>query len=136
MDTTGTSATPHGRRDDRPGVGARGEDLAAAHLVRQGLEVVARNWRLATGEVRGELDVVALDHATGTVVVCEVKTRRSDRFGGPLVAVTPRKQAQVRALAVAFLRAAELPYRSVRFDVIGVRLDAVPPRLQHVPAAF
>ncbi|MBW3659634.1 MAG: YraN family protein, partial [Actinobacteria bacterium] len=89
-----------------------------------------------TGEVRGELDVIALDHATATVVVCEVKARSSDRFGGPLVAVTPRKQAQIRALTVAFLRGGELPYRTVRFDVIGVRLETMPPQVQHVVAAF
>lgn len=130
-----TSSTPPSV-DPRTGVGARGEDIAAAYLAAEGLEIVARNWRQSTGEVRGELDLVALDHATATVVVCEVKTRRSDRFGGPLAAVTPRKQAQIRAITVAFLRAGELPYRTVRFDVVGVRLDAVPPRIEHVRAAF
>lgn len=122
--------------DRRAAVGAHGEDIAARHLTAAGLEVVARNWRQATGEVRGELDIIALDHATATVVVCEVKTRRGDRFGGPLAAVTPRKQSQIRTLAVAFLRAGELPYRTVRFDVVGVRLDVSPPRVQHVVAAF
>ncbi|MBW3621020.1 MAG: YraN family protein [Actinobacteria bacterium] len=132
MDTSRTPSTAAARTS----VGARGEDVAAAYLVAQGLEVVARNWRQTTGEVRGELDLVALDHGTATVVVCEVKTRRSDRFGGPLAAVTPRKQAQIRALTVAFLRAGELPYRTVRFDVVGIRLDAVPPLVKHVAAAF
>ena len=122
--------------DRRARTGARGEDIAAVHLAEAGLEVVARNWRQTTGEVRGELDIIALDHAAATVVVCEVKTRSTDRFGGPLVAVTPRKQAQIRALTVAFLRTGELPYRTVRFDVVGVRLATEPPQVQHVVAAF
>ena len=119
-------------------LGAAGERLAVAHLVADdGLEVVARNWRRRRGEVRGELDVVALDHGAGTVVVVEVKARRSQRHGGPLVAVTPAKQARIRVLTAAMLRDLDLPRRAVRLDVIGIVL---PPRgdgrLVHVPGAF
>ena len=120
----------------RPAVGALGERLAADLLGVRGLEVVARNWRVADGDLRGELDLVALDHGARQVVVVEVKARRGAGFGGPLAAVTPRKQARVRRLAVAFLVAADLPYRQVRFDVVGVRLDHDPPQLQHVREAF
>jgi putative endonuclease len=120
----------------RPGTGALGEQLAATHLEAQGLEVVARNWRIADGDLRGELDLVALDHDQRLVAVVEVKTRRGDGFGGPLAAVTPRKQARIRRLAVAFLLRAELPYRRVRLDVVAVRLDHDPPTIQHVPGAF
>lgn len=121
----------------RADLGAGGETLAADHLAVDGLEVVARNWRLAAGEVRGELDLVALDHREGRVVVCEVKTRRSSRFGSPLDAVTPRKQAAVRRLSLALLREAELPYARVRFDVIGLRVTrGAPTRLEHLWGAF
>lgn len=113
-----------------------GEDLAARWLSAQGLEVVTRNWRVADGDLRGEIDIVALDHQAGLVVVVEVKTRRGDGFGGALAAVTPRKQAKIRRLAVAFLVAADLPYRRVRFDVIAVRLDLDPPGVDHVVEAF
>lgn len=116
--------------------GAIGEDLAARHLAAQGLEVVARNWRVARGDLRGELDLVALDHDARTVVVVEVKTRRGDGFGGALAAVTPRKQARIRRLAVAFLVDAQLPYRQVRLDVVAVRLDRDPPTIDHVVGAF
>lgn len=123
-------------RESRASVGARGEDLAAEHLSRVGLEIVARNWRVALQEVRGELDLVALDHARRQVVICEVKTRSGPGFGGPLVAVTPRKQGRIRRLAGAFLMDARLPYREVRFDVVGIRIDLQPPRIDHVVAAF
>lgn len=122
----------HGR------LGVRGEQLAAVHLRDDdGLEVVARNWRLSRGAVRGELDVVALDHDRHQVVVCEVKTRRGHGYGGPFAAVTARKQQALRRLAVAFLTAARLPYRDVRFDVIGVWLpDEHQPRLEHREAVL
>jgi putative endonuclease len=114
-------------------LGSLGEDLAARHLVADdGLEVIARNWRLRAGELRGELDLVAIDRARGCVVVCEVKTRRdADRFGGALSAVSPRKRAKVRALAGAFLRQADLRIGRVRLDVVAVDLGRRPV-LHHV----
>ena len=124
------AVAPHQR------TGALGEQLACRHLADAGLEVVARNWRIAQGDLRGELDVVALDHDARLVVVVEVKTRRGDGFGGALAAVTPRKQARIRRLAVAFLVQADLPYRQVRLDVVAVRLDHDPPTIDHVVGAF
>lgn len=121
----------------RTSLGVRGEQLAAEHLEAEGLELVARNWRLSAGTVRGELDLVAMDHAAGTLVVCEVKTRRGDAYGGPLLAVTRSKQAKIRELTVAFLRDAGVWVPTVRFDVVGVWLiPGRPPRIEHVVEAF
>lgn len=123
--------------DPRTRLGARGEALAAAHLADDGLEVVARNWRLARGEVRGELDLVAVDRNAGVLVVVEVKTRRGDRYGGPLRAVTPAKQQRIRALALAFVRTAEMGPLRLRFDVVGVWLPpGGGPRVEHLEGAF
>lgn len=93
---------------------------------------------MAVGDLRGELDVVTLDHPAATVVVVEVKTRATAAFGGPLAAVDHDKQRRVRRLARHFLAQARLPYRQVRFDVIGVVVgdDGAPRRLDHVRAAF
>lgn len=78
-----------------------------------------------------------MDRAVGVLVVCEVKTRRNDAYGGPLLAVTHSKQAKIRELTVAFLRDAGVRVPTVRFDVVGVWL--VPgrePRIEHVVRAF
>ena len=114
-------------------VGPLGEDLAARHLVEDdGLELIARNWRLRAGELRGELDLVAVDHRAGCVVVCEVKTRRNaHRFGGALESITPRKRRKVRALTGAFLRQTDLRIGRVRIDVVAVDLGRQP-GLHHV----
>ena len=117
--------------------GALGEELAAGHLQqRHGLTIVARNWRLATGELRGELDLVALDAGSRELIVCEVKTRRNaGRFGGAVAAVSPRKRAQVRRLTAAYLREGATQHRQVRLDVIAVDLGEVA-TLTHLAAAL
>ncbi|MEX1178046.1 MAG: YraN family protein [Nitriliruptor sp.] len=116
--------------------GPFGEELAARHLAADGCHLVARNWRLTAGELRGELDLVAVDPGDGCVVVCEVKTRRdAARFGGALAAIGPRKAARIRALTAAFLREARLPYPRVRLDVVAVDLGS-DPVLTHVLAAL
>jgi putative endonuclease len=110
-------------------VGRFGEDLAARHLERAGLEVLDRNWRCASGE----LDIVAAEG--DTVVFVEVKTRSSTGFGLPAEAVTPRKLARLRRLAVLWL--AERPddqrWPEVRFDVVSiVRLAPGGPSVDHL----
>jgi putative endonuclease len=104
-------------------VGRLGEDLAARHLGTDGLEVLARNWRVVEGELRGELDLIAVEQATSTLVVCEVKTRRNaERFGGASAALDPRKHRRLRALTAAFLRAQPQRYAHVRLDLVAVDL--------------
>ncbi|MFN2556576.1 MAG: YraN family protein [Nitriliruptorales bacterium] len=121
-------------------LGESGENLAAAYLQAHGYRIVARNWRLASGELRGEVDIVA--SRGRTLVFVEVKTRRGEAYGGPLLAVGGSKQAKVRALAAAFLRSAArgaVPAGSpvIRFDVIAVWLRrGVPPRIEHLPGVF
>jgi putative endonuclease len=65
-------------------------------------------------------------------VFCEVKARKSNRYGGAASAVTTAKQAQVRRLAESWLRMAGSPAVDVRFDVVAI--DGVD--LTHYEAAF
>jgi putative endonuclease len=97
-------------------MGARGEDAAADAYRRRGYRVVARNWRCRLGE----LDLVV--ERPGLLVVCEVKSRRGDAFGGGYEAVTWRKRAKVRAVAEAFLQAHGPRPVAIRFDVASVAL--------------
>jgi len=119
----------------RTRLGRAGETLAARHLQERGWRIVARNWRCASREVRGEVDIIAWDGAT--LVFCEVKTRRDAAAGGPFAAVTPRKRARLRGLAASYL-ATEGARARVRFDVVGVLLPAAggSARVQHMPGVF
>ena len=112
-------------------VGARGEDLAAAELERQGMTILSRNWRCPTGEI----DIVATEHADGlqTLVFCEVKCRTGLGFGAPLEAITHAKVRKLRQLAAEWLAATESVVDRIRIDAIGVvLLPRQQPQLTHV----
>lgn len=102
----------------RTEVGAWGEQLAVEHLRERGLQILARNWRCR----RGELDVIAVDPATDTLVFVEVKTRTGDGYGGLAEAVTPQKLGRLRMLAGLWLAAQDRRWAAIRIDVIRVRL--------------
>jgi putative endonuclease len=100
--------------DQRRVTGSAGEDAVAAWYTARGYEVLDRNWRVR----EGELDVVA--RRAGTVVFCEVKTRRGNAFGEPVEAVTLRKQQRLRLLARLWLSAHTARAQDLRFDVASV----------------
>jgi putative endonuclease len=115
----------------RAEIGALGEQLAVEHLTSLGLEVLDRNWRCRYGE----LDVIAADRSTRTVVFVEVKTRTSDRFGGVQEAVTPDKVRRLRRLAGLWLAAHDTNWSGVRLDVVGVRIGRQrEPEIMHLQA--
>lgn len=115
----------------RQAVGRRGEDLAVVELERQGMEILARNWR--HGRL-GEVDVVAFDRtaAVPAVVVCEVKCRSGLGFGHPLEAITWAKLRTLRQLAAQWVRDHPTGPVRVRIDAIGVvLLPGQEPQLTH-----
>ena len=112
-------------------LGERGEDAAVAFLERTGATIVERNWRCS----HGEIDIVALDG--DTVVLCEVKTRRTPLKGDPEQAITAAKRRRYARLAEAYLQYAELSDVPVRFDVIALLVIAEDRALlRHHRAAF
>jgi putative endonuclease len=82
----------HARRsriwDPDKAAGRRGEDLAHRFLRKQGYTIVARNYRLASGDA--EADLIASEGED--LVIVEVKTRATDEFGPPEQAVNPEKR--------------------------------------------
>ena len=124
----------------RQRTGRQAEALVAARLERAGWRIVAHNAR--TSEVRGELDLIAVD--AGALVFVEVKARTAGSRAGPetpAMAVGPRKRAKLRSLAAAWLRdrGYDVPrHRDLRFDVVGLRLDAAGrvTEYEHLRGAF
>jgi putative endonuclease len=95
-------------------LGAYGETLAARYLVEQGMVVLDRNWRCDAGEV----DLVLRDGEV--LVVCEVKTRSSTRYGTPHEAVSEVKLARLRRLAVRWLDEHGVVAADIRIDLVGI----------------
>ena len=115
----------------RQRVGQRGEDLAAAELERQGMQILYRNWRCRTGEI----DIIAVEHTHGrrTVVFCEVKCRTGLGFGDPLESITYAKRQKLRQLAAEWLAVSGARPDGIRLDAIGVVMLAdAAPSLTHV----
>jgi putative endonuclease len=98
----------------KDGLGRYGEDVAARHLVEQGIIVLERNWRCDLGEI----DIIGRDG--DVLVVCEVKTRSGTGFGTPLEAITRAKAVRLRRLAARWLADHTTRPAHVRFDVVGV----------------
>jgi putative endonuclease len=118
---------PAGCSDARRLIGRRGEELAAAHLTRRGLTVLARN----VHSREGEIDIVAAEPRA--IVFVEVKTRRVSSAAlsvpdtlQPLDALSARQRMRLRKLALAWLseQHESRPHPAmIRFDAIGVLLD-------------
>ena len=106
-------------------VGDAGEARALAHLERQGLTLVQRNYRVAAGPNArgGEVDLI-LRERDGTLVFVEVRARSSAAFGGAAASVTASKQHRLVFAAEHFLRRYNtLP--PCRFDVVAINADSV-----------
>jgi putative endonuclease len=107
-------------------IGRLGEQAARRYLEERGYRVLDHNWRSPEPTERGELDLVLRDRRE--LVVCEVKTRTGAALAHPAEAVTAEKAARLRRLAVLWQRAHPAARRSVRIDVLAVRLS---PREPH-----
>jgi putative endonuclease len=112
--------------------GDRAEDQALAYLLRQGLRLVERNYRVALGpRVRaGEVDLILRDR-DGTLVFVEVRQRTGRGHGGAAASVTFTKQRRIVRAAQHYLQRFGAP-PPCRFDVLAIE-DG---RLQWLRAAF
>lgn len=99
-------------------LGRLGEDIAAGYLISHGWSILDRNWRARAGEI----DLIGLDGSD--LVIVEVKTRRTTRFGLPVEAITDTKARRLRLLAGLWLQAHSHPrIAGIRIDAIGVVLE-------------
>jgi len=111
--------------------GRRGEDLAHRFLRKQGYTIVARNYRLSSGDA--EADLIARDGED--LVIVEVKTRASDEYGPPEQAVNPEKRRHLMRVAREYARKTDTPWEQVRFDIVSIVLRE-PPEITLLRAAF
>jgi putative endonuclease len=126
------SRKPTGRRTQKQLLGRAAENIAADFLRVQGLEILERNYLRRLGE----LDIVARER--DVLVIAEVRTRSSDRYGGAAASVDPRKQQRlIRTASQLLQQRRDLSQLRVRFDVVVVsKMDAGCGRVEWIRHAF
>lgn len=116
-------------------IGIAGENAATLHYIRQGFDILERNYRLG----KAELDIVAENKHY--FVFCEVKSKKASSLspnGRPMAAVDSEKRHHMAQAASYFARRYRKSGKRFRFDVIEVylsdNLDVI--SLHHVQNAF
>jgi len=119
-----------GSVDDRRHTGKRGESLAVRILKQSGYKIVEQNYRSKLGEI----DIIAKE--AGVLAFVEVKARRTDQFGGPKQAITPRKQRKISMVALEYLKQTGQMGERARFDVVAIHLTPGQPDVEIIKNAF
>ncbi len=114
---------------DHNDLGKLGEELAVNYLTGKGYKILERNWR----NIHKEVDIIAMDGPD--LVIVEVKTRQSDGFGEPDMAVTRQKQRCLVYAANAYVFSKRLDL-DIRFDIISIVFNQGNPIIDHIEDAF
>ncbi|MBI5306844.1 MAG: YraN family protein [Planctomycetes bacterium] len=101
-------------KGDKKAIGAEGERLAVRFLKKKGYKILQRNYRSKGGEI----DIICYDH--GCIVFVEVKTRFSDAYGAPELAVNETKRRQIIKTASHYTAQKKIEGVDLRFDVVSI----------------
>ena len=100
--------------------GEWGEDVAACYLRRRGFEIIDRNSRPVRKDRRLEIDMVAWERSSDTMVFVEVKQHRSlSPYARRLRSIDRRKKLNLRRACNAW-RFVNSWEGAFRFDVVEV----------------
>lgn len=93
--------------------GENAEEQAHQFLIEKGLKPICRNYRCKLGE----LDIIMSDQQS--LVIIEVKYRKTDQFGSALENITRTKQSRIIAATQMYLSTQKVDC-PIRFDVIAI----------------
>jgi len=111
--------------------GALAEQTACDFLLKNGLQLIARNYNCKMGEI----DLIFRD--SQHVVFVEVRSRSSTRYGSALESITYSKQRRIIRAAQLFLLEKKWTERyPCRFDVITLQLEQAQPHIEWIKDAF
>ena len=113
---------------DKIKTGSKGENMAAEFLKGKGFEILARNYR----HKHAEIDLIV--KRDNWLLFVEVKTRSSSEFGEPEEFVTEFKTHKIFEAAEEYIFSTNWQGH-VRFDVISIKLGAVP-EIEHFEDAI
>lgn len=125
----------YGAVDPDAPIGLRGEQIAARLLRRKGLIILAHS----ESDRAGEIDLIALDKKTRTIIFVEVKTLQTTKPGHPAERVDDEKQGRITRAALRYLKRKKMIGVRCRFDVVAIwwpEENAEPEKIEHYEHAF
>ncbi len=114
---------------DHNTLGKKGEHLAVEFLKSKGHNIIDTNWRFH----HLEIDIISIDGSD--IVFTEVKTRSSDKYEQPYLAVNDNKIRRIVIAADSYMKQNQIDME-VRFDIISIVINNEKHDLDHIPDAF
>jgi len=107
-------------------IGEKGEQIAADFLIKNGYQLLKRNYSCRFGE----MDIIAT--IAEYLVFCEVKTRQGEGKIHPTSAITKKKIKKLRQIGLYYIEKNKITRIQPRFDVISIQLKSKqPPVIEH-----
>ncbi len=97
--------------------GKIGEEIAKQYLLRNGYEIVHKNYHIG----RDEVDLIA-EH-NNNIIFVEVKTRLSSSFGLAEYHFSHKKICFLRRSSWKYCAARDIPEENIRIEGIAINLD-------------
>jgi putative endonuclease len=110
-------------------LGRKGEDIAVAHLKKNGFKILFHNWKWG----KNEIDIIAENKEF--IVFIEVKTRSENFQEHPRTAVTNEKQKSIIRAADGYVQRYRIDKES-RFDVMTIIKKDEEFEIDHIENAF
>lgn len=111
-------------------IGIKGEDISANYLIKNGYNLIERNYRSKNGEI----DLIALNN--NEIVFIEVKTRTNLKYGMPIEAINYKKKRCIIKTAKEYVYKNKYKNINIRFDVIEIYLLNNMYKIRHVKNVF
>ncbi|MDO5972547.1 YraN family protein [Flavivirga aquimarina] len=110
-------------------LGKKGEQLAVDFLIKNGYDIIERNYRFDKAEV----DIIA--QQKDTLAIIEVKTRSTIDFGNPQDFVKPKQIQRLVNAVDEYVNVNSLDVE-VRFDIIAIVKEGKGFNIEHLEDAF
>lgn len=100
-------------------IGNLGEEFAANVLMRNGFQILDRNFRTRFGE----MDIIAKKN--DCLHFIEVKTRTQDIYGRPCDSITDEKKRKLRKIAEVYMNSRRIYWREISLDVFELSSNMI-----------
>lgn len=108
-------------------IGKYGENLAKKYLENLGYKILDMNYKYSR---YGEIDIVAL--YKNELCFVEVKTRRNNKFGTPMEAITKDKLIKIQLSAKNYIQEKKPKFEKFRIDAISIELKENKEEITHI----